>query len=704
MPVSSQWFANPGSTFEIDQSIRFNDDDSAQLSKTYSGAGNRRTASISMWIKRANISATMDVFGVNSSNLDTIRFNSNDTMMIRVGNSDSTTDRVFRDVGAWGHLFIVRDTTQSTSTNRLKAWWNNEALTFSTYSVPSQDTDTEFLNAVIHRIGTEGGGGSQFFDGYLAEIHVIDGTAKATTDFGEIDSDTGQWIPKEYTGSYGDNGFHIDGRDSSDLGDDESGNGNDYASSGLSTADQVSDSPTNNFCTWNAIDAGSGTLSDGNLVLASTTDRSGTFAMRSGKWAWKITTAASGAFGIVADSLTGTETTYSAGSGEVLEFELDLSDGTLEVSVDGGSYSSVASSLSGIFFPLAKAACTADFGQSGFTRDDTTFNYLSTSSLSPAVEDSSTAFQTTLYTGNGSTQSITNGGNSDLQPDLIWIKNRDASDSSVITDAVRGVTKILASDSNSAEATDADTVTAFASDGFALGDDDKVNTNTEKYVSWNWKESPTNGFDIVSFTGNATARTISHSLGVAPRLMMVKNLADSDNWAVYHASMSADPETDYLSLNTNSNITDDSTVWNDTAPTSSVFSVGTSSLTNGNTEAMIAYLFAEVDGLSSFRKYTGNSNANGTFVHTGHRPSLIIIKELATEDWVIYDTQRNPINVSKTVLRVDSNTTEFTGSGREIDILSNGFKLRTSNATINSSGDFIYMSWSETPFKSARTR
>ena len=374
------------------------------------------------------------------------------------------------------------------------------------------------------------------------------------------------------------------------------------------------------------------------------------------------------------------------------------------MSVDGGSYSSVASSLSGIFFPLAKAACTADFGQSGFTRDDTTFNYLSTSSLSPAVKDSSTAFQTTLYTGNGSTQSITNGGNSDLQPDLIWIKNRDASDSSVITDAVRGVTKILASDANTAEATDADTITAFASDGFALGADDKVNTNTEKYVSWQWKESSTNGFDIVSYTGNATARTISHSLGVAPRLMMVKNLADSDNWCVYHASMAADPQTDYLSLNTNSNITDDSTVWNDTAPTSSVFSVGTSSLTNGNSEAMIAYLFAEVDGLSSFRKYTGNSSSNGTFVHTGHRPSLIIIKELATEDWVIYDTARNVINESKTVLRVDSNTTEYTGSGREIDILSNGFKLRTSNATLNSSGDFIYMSWSETPFKSALSR
>jgi hypothetical protein len=704
MFTESGHFFVTDSTFTIDQSIRFNDDDSAQLSKTYSGAGNRKTASISMWLKRANISATMDLFGANSSNLDTIRFNSNDTMMIRVGNADSTTDRVFRDVGAWGHLFIVRDTTQSTSTNRLKAWWNNEALTFSTYSVPSQDTDTEFMNAVIHRIGTEGGGGSQFFDGYIAEIHVIDGTAKAATDFGEVSTTTGQWIPKEYTGSYGDNGFYIDGRDSSDLGDDESGEGNDYASSGLSTADQVSDSPTNNFCTWNAIDAGSGTLSDGNLVLASTTDRTGTFAMRSGKWAWKITTAASGAFGIVADSLTGTETTYSAGSGEVLEFQLDLSAGTLEVSVDGGSYSSVASSLSGIFFPLAKAACTADFGQSGFTRDDTTFNYLSTSSLSPAVEDSSSAFQTTLYTGNGSTQSITNGGNSDLQPDLIWIKNRDASDSSVITDAVRGVTKILASDANTAEATDADTVTAFASDGFALGADDKVNTNTEKYVSWNWKESATNGFDIVSYTGNATARTISHSLGVAPRLMMVKNLADSDNWCVYHASMAADPQTDYLSLNTNSNITDDSTVWNDTAPTSSVFSVGTSSLTNGNTEAMIAYLFAEVDGLSSFRKYTGNSSSNGTFVHTGHRPSLIIIKELATEDWVIYDTARNVINQSKTVLRVDSNTTEFTGSGREIDILSNGFKLRTSNATINSSGDFIYMSWSETPFKSALSR
>jgi len=738
MPVSSQWFANPGSTYEIDQSIRFNDDDSAQLSKTYSGAGNRKTASISMWIKRANISATMDVFGVNSSNLDTIRFNSNNTMMIRVGNADSTTNRVFRDVGAWGHLFIVRDTTQSTSTNRLKAWWNNEALTFSTYSVPSQDADTEFMNAVIHRIGTEGGGGSQFFDGYLAEIHVIDGTAKAATDFGEVSTTTGQWIPKEYTGSYGDNGFYIDGRDSSDLGDDESGEGNDYASSGLSTADQVTDSPTSNFCTWNAIDAGSGTLSDGNLVLASTTDRSGTFAMRSGKWAWKITTAASGAFGIVADSLTGTETTYSAGSGEVLEFQLDLSAGTLEVSVDGGSYSSVASSLSGIFFPLAKAACTADFGQSGFTRDDTTFNYLSTSSLSPSVTDPSLYFQTTLYTGNGSTQSITNGGNSDLQPDLVWIKNRDATDSNVLTDAVRGVTKILSTDSTGAESTDADTVTAFASDGFALGDDDKVNTSSENYVSWQWKadsawsESATGnilassgrrnttvGFSICSWTHRTSANyAIRHGLSTTPEFFMTKSRDSTTNWDTWHKDL-ADTAKRILINGTGAEITAYWVDVSDSADGSGSYgdiSSGESPVTSSlfgfqhdnfsGTDAIIGYFFHSVEGYSSFGSYVGNGSATaGPFVYTGFRPSLVVTKNITNsgDAWPVADSARAPFNVANATVFWNQNTAETTGYS--VDLLSNGFRPYSSDHGINESGaTYIYAAWAESPFKTSLAR
>ena len=171
-------------------------------------------------------------------------------------------------------------------------------------------------------------------------------------------------------------------------------------------------------------------------------------------------------------------------------------------------------------------------------------------------------------------------------------------------DTVRGVEKYLTTDSNQAETNQPGHgyITAFGSDGYTFSDGSsgRLNYNGDTtYVSWNWVEGSTPGFDIVSYTGNATARTIAHNLGVVPEMMIVKNRADTDNWAVYHAGNTSAPATDYLVLNENSATADDATVWNDTAPTSSVFSVGTSSLTNGNTEAMIAYIFAPVEGFST---------------------------------------------------------------------------------------------------------
>ena len=728
MPFSSQWLANPGVAYEIDQSCRFNDNDSSYLTRTPGSAGNRRTWTLSVWVKRGNMNPTSTTeknffnAGVSGSGSDQeteFKFYDSSTGNMRIydysGLSpsdtyyfDLVTDRVFRDPASWYHLVFKMDTTQGTAADRFVIYANGETVALSSRGgesiYPDQNHETSVCDDVVHVIGKFSGANIQYFDGYLAEMHLVDGTALTAASFGETNSTTGQWVPIEYTGSYGTTGCYLAFQDSSALGDDTSGNGNDWTSSGLAAADQVTDSPTNNFCTWNAVDAGSGTLSDGNLVLASTTDRSGTFGMDSGKWAWKITTAASGAFGVVQGSLTGTESTYSAGSGEVLEFELDISAGTLEVSVDGGSYSSVATGLtSGPYLPLAKAACTADFGQSGFTRDDTDFEYVSTAGLSaPTIVDPSAYFQTTLYTGNGSTQSIDQSENRSFEPDLVWIKNRDAADSHILTDSVRGVTQILSSDTTAAEATDADTLTAFESNGFALGDDDKVNTNTEKYVAWQWLESATPGFDIVSYTGNATNRTISHSVGVAPEMMIVKNLADTDNWAVYHTSNTAAPATDYLILNTTAATADDATIWNDTAPTSSVFSVGTSALTNGNTEAMIAYLFASVEGFSKFESYEGNGNANGTFVHTGFRPSLIICKSIdSTSDWFMFDAQRAGYNVDNNSIFADTSAAELTADN--VDLLSNGFKLRISTDP-NVAETYVYAAFAHAPFKTANAR
>ena len=764
----SQWFAAPDTAYTIDQSIRFNDDDSAQLSKTYSGAGNRKTASISMWIKRANISAAMDVFGVNSSNLDTIRFNSNDTMMIRVGNADSTTDRVFRDVGAWGHLFIVRDTTQSTDTNRLKAWWNNEAIVFSSYSVPSQDTDTEFMNSVIHRIGTEGGGSSQFFDGYLAEIHVIDGTAKAATDFGETNSDTGQWVPKAYSGSYGTNGFYIDGRDSSDLGDDESGNGNDFASSNLAAADQMSDSPTNNFWTLNPLDSGS-TISDGNLKNGggSSTNTHAPALPTTGKWYWEvvctdINTGTAGAhfFGICNAAVYQSEdftahATISAGQqrggqlkknnsntstgtavndGNTVGMAFDADNLTLKLYVDGSQSGSTITSLTAGAYKLwiqdggTVTNMTLNFGQSDFDQTvPTGYSSLCTNNLpNPQVENSSAYFHTQLYTGNDTSgHSITNNAQAgDFQPDWIIFAPRSNGDHHNVIDAVRGSDRRMQTNNTTAEQTDDPALFTFESNGFDIDTTDvNYNGSGRTYVAWQWKANgsgssnedgsinttatsanTTAGFSISTYTGNGTSgATFGHGLGAAPKFVIVKERdPGGDNWIV---GLDAIGWTKYLALDSNSATTTSSARWNDTTPTSTVVTLGDDGSVNANTATYVAYCFAEVEGFSRFGTYEGNSNANGTFIYTGFRPAWITVKTMDSgNDWVIYDTKRDPINIADTILRMDSTNSEYSGSGREIDILSNGFKMRTSNGTINASATFAYMAFAEYPFKYANAR
>lgn len=320
------------------------------------------------------------------------------------------------------------------------------------------------------------------------------------------------------------------------------------------------------------------------------------------------------------------------------------------------------------------------------------------------IDDPSAFFKCQLYTGNGSANhAITfNDTDTDMQPDMVWIKNLDATDQWCLFDSVRGATEALHFEGTSADAadnedTDADTLDSFTSDGFQVDADVKVNTNTEDYAAWCWKESATAGFDIVSFTGNATGRTISHSLSAVPHLMFLKNRADATRWWMYHHRNTSAPETDYLEIDHHGATTDDATAWNDTAPTSSVFSVGTSSETNGNTDAMIAWVWSEKQGYSSFGTYTGNGNADGTFVYTGFRPKFIVLRENGGNNGQMFDTERSPGNEAIQRMQISENTTQY-ASGNWIDILSNGFKVRTAANSINRAATaFYYIAFAEAP-------
>jgi hypothetical protein len=336
-----------------------------------------------------------------------------------------------------------------------------------------------------------------------------------------------------------------------------------------------------------------------------------------------------------------------------------------------------------------------------------------------SIDDPSAHFQTTLYTGNGAdNHAITNDGNSDLQPDWVWIKYRPAGVSHVTYDSSRGATKRLYVDFASTEATQAAGVKSFDSDGFTLGTAGASNGSGITFVSWQWhansgttssnssgsitstvQANTDAGFSIVQYTGTGSAATIGHGLGKAPAWIIVKSRTTSSNWTVRHHKTTNNY--DFLSLNESNAATANDSAWTQTDPTTSVFSIGTATAVNQSTIGYIAYCFAEKQGYSKFGKYTGNGNANGTFVYTGFKPAFVMTKSTGTGSWSMYDNKRlgyNPIDVW---LRANGSDAEGANviSGDDIDLYSNGFKLRNSDNTINASGTtYIYMAFAENPF------
>ena len=332
------------------------------------------------------------------------------------------------------------------------------------------------------------------------------------------------------------------------------------------------------------------------------------------------------------------------------------------------------------------------------------------------IDKPSDYFETVLYTGNGGTQSITS---LDFAPALCWFKSRTTTDAHAWYDSVRGATKRIKSNSSDAETTQSTALTSFNSDGFSIGAGGDVNTSSASMVAWNWKAgtSFTNdasatgigsidstgsvntdaGFSIVSYTGTGSAGTIKHGLSTAPKMIIQKNRDETQPWWTYVESIGAGGQ---LRLNaTNAAGSDGATLWNSTAPTSSVFSVGDNTGTNGSADKCIAYCFAEKQGYSKFGSYTGNGNADGTFIYTGFKPAWLMIKKSsATEEWYMYDNKRTPFNEIAKGLAANLSGAEF-DTGATIDFLSNGFKNTGTNTGTNASGaTYIYMAFASNPF------
>ena len=308
------------------------------------------------------------------------------------------------------------------------------------------------------------------------------------------------------------------------------------------------------------------------------------------------------------------------------------------------------------------------------------------------IDKPSDYFLANLHTGNGGTQTITTG----IDADWIWIKNRTSAEGSGVFDTVRGATKMLCSQNTDGESTTANSLTAFSSTGFSVGANNRVNQNSNNIVSWNWKEQA-GVFDIVSFTGNGTARTISHNLGSVPKFMLIKDRNNVRNWGTYHVAIGAGKDAGYL----NNNVVPEANnnFWNNTTPTASVFSVGTDGTYNANGVPYIIYLFGD-SSMSKCGSYTGNGNADGPFVYTGFKPAWTMIKRTdGADNWVMDDNKRSTFNVMENTLYANLNNAEYTSNLYGIDFLSNGFKIRDDDGNYNNSGgSYIYISYAENPF------
>ena len=322
-------------------------------------------------------------------------------------------------------------------------------------------------------------------------------------------------------------------------------------------------------------------------------------------------------------------------------------------------------------------------------------------------------FQTKLYTGNSGTNAITLDGSENMQPDWIWIKERGATGFHVLTDVVRGITKQLYSNDNQVENTNSFSITAIGSNGFTLGNRADVNNNSDTYVAWNWlaggtassntdgsitstvSANTTSGFSIVSYSGTGSNLDFGHGLGAVPDWFMIKNRDVDQAWRVYHKSMGF---TKRLVLS-ETGAESASAVGLNGSPTSSLINLDTSTdCTNASGENYICYAFAEKKGFSKFGSYTGNGNADGTFVYTGFKPAFVMIKRTdSTGSWPIEDSARSPSNSSMQVLYSNLSNAEET-LNPYFDLLSNGFKIRGTSTFINASGgSYIYMAFAEEP-------
>ncbi len=803
--------------YSIDQSLRF-DGSSAYLNFTPSSS-TTGTVTISAWVKRSKLGVTQYLFASGVVNArGSIGFNASDQLFFQGFNSSGansvlTSSMLFRDVSAWYHIVIECDgvTTTSNFPTNTNVYVNGStiSMTHSTASSPSggfriNDTQVKHIGALTPTA-------SSYLSAYMAEVHWIDGTAVDASNFGETIG--GVWVPKAYSGSsYGSAGYYLSFADSAAIGDDLSGNTNDWTANNLAAHDVVPDSPSgNNFATLNVnFPHVSMTFSEGNLKWSTTGNQKGAmgnFSIPIGTGqkyyfeyvqnGWGNTSGDDAYIGLNIDTvdidatrggyttsysyqanqgnkrIAGSETSYGTawGTGDVIGIAVDRENNTINFAKNNTFHGTFAIPATGNLFAWigsgggsnnangvfnfgqdSSFANTKSSGSSNATDDNgigdfyytppsgflalCTANLLEPTIGSNSAKQADDYFDIILYTAATSNGTYTHG-NLSFRPDFSWIKNRNNAERHFLIDVVRGNTsvtdKFLVSSDTSAEGANGVSGTTFSvtDTGYEFVET-SINSgelyfNNRTYVGWNWKAggtavsntdgsitssvsaAPDAGFAVGTFSGTGANATIGHGLSIAPEMIIVKSRTQSGTqWPVYHKYIASDAETDHLFLNGTDAAGDAATYWNDTAPTASVFSVGTAQNTNNSGEDLVFYAFHSVPGYSAVGSYVGNGSADGPFVFTGHRVKWLMVKNTnnAATSWWIMDTKRSTFNVMNDFLFPNLSNAESASTVLFADFLSNGFKIRNGTyGETNASGNtYIYLAFAEAPFKYANAR
>jgi hypothetical protein len=571
---SSTKSAAQGGGYNLTKSLRFRSSASAYLNRTPGSASNRQTWTWSAWVKRGVLGSRQALFcgGSNATSTDHtyIEFSSSNIIMVESYASASSlfnlqTSAVYRDPSAWYHIVYVLDTTQATSTNRVKLYVNGTQVTaFSSATYPSQNYSGGVNTVSPQTIGSYSADfGPFYFDGYMADVNFVDGQALTASSFGSTNATTGVWQPAPYTGTYGTNGFYLPFTNitsTTTLGYDTSGNGNNYTTNNFSlttgaTYDSMTDVPTltsatvANYCVLNPLDYNVNnipTITNGNLTYTtnSAIGARSTIAMSSGKWYCEVRPTSTGnMLGIISSSasLTGvsypgstatgygyysdngnkynnnSNSAYGAtyGNGDVIGIAFDADAGTLTYyknnTSQGTAFTGLTSGPYSFVFGNGTSTGSFNFGQQPFVYTPPSgYKALNTYNLPDStIVKGNKYMDATLYTGTLLSNAITNTAS--FKPDLVWIKSRSLATDNKLTDSVRGATKALISNTTGTETTDSQGLTSFNSNGFTVGTDTNYNTLSATYVGWQWQanqgstSSNTNGSITSTVSANTTA-------------------------------------------------------------------------------------------------------------------------------------------------------------------------------------------------------